>query len=82
MSRVIRSLLLAPLALALTGSVMAQAKKDNKAPPRDMPCYLTEQTVKGNDRTCVYKCQDGSPEGVTTSKQFRCPNVLFKQVKD
>ncbi|MEY4014407.1 MAG: hypothetical protein RLZZ290_1271 [Pseudomonadota bacterium] len=82
MKRFLFVYLLASFALALSASAFAQAKKDDKRPPRDMPCYLTEQTIKGNDRICSYKCQDGSPEGVTTSKQFRCPNVLFKQIKD
>jgi hypothetical protein len=46
---------------------------------QEMPCYRTEQEVKGDNRMCIWKCRDGSIESVTTPKQFQCPSVLFKR---
>ena len=46
---------------------------------QEMPCYRTEQTVKGRIRECIWQCRDGTQESVTTPKQFQCPGTLFKR---
>lgn len=46
---------------------------------QEMPCYRTEQTVKGDMRQCIWQCRDGSIESATTPKQFQCPSTLFKR---
>ncbi|MFZ9122534.1 MAG: hypothetical protein ACO2Z5_06380 [Burkholderiaceae bacterium] len=46
----------------------------------DIPCYISEQSVRNGMRTCIYKCQDGSADSASTESQFTCPNTIFKRV--
>lgn len=68
--------ILLPLFLFLF-SIPAISKKQERT--YEMPCYRTEMFVKGDVRTCIWKCRDGSIESVTTKKQFSCPSTLFKR---
>ncbi|MEY3969325.1 MAG: hypothetical protein RI968_859 [Pseudomonadota bacterium] len=46
----------------------------------EIPCYIAEQSVTKGRRTCIYKCQDGSPESASTESQYTCPNTIFKKI--
>jgi len=46
----------------------------------EVTCHISEQSVRNNMRTCIYKCQDGSPETASTESQFTCPATIFKTI--
>jgi hypothetical protein len=76
-------ILLAPVVLAvfLAGCDTASNvhKTVNKPKNTEITCHLSEQSVRNNMRSCVYKCQDGSPESASTESQFGCPTTIFKK---
>ena len=54
-------------------------KTVNKPKNTEITCHLSEQSVRNNMRSCVYKCQDGRPEAASTESQFGCPPTIFKK---
>jgi hypothetical protein len=46
----------------------------------EVTCHISEQSVHNSMRTCIYKCQDGSPETASTESQFTCPATIFKRI--
>ena len=54
-------------------------KTVNKPKNTEITCHLSEQSVRNNMRSCVYKCQDGRPEAASTESQFGCPTTIFKK---
>jgi hypothetical protein len=70
------------IAIAVITAEARDARLTGKPQPertQEMPCYRTEQMVKGDNRTCIWQCRDGTVESATTPKQFQCPSTLFKR---
>ena len=69
--------------LILSGcDTASNVHKTVNQPKKDMEvtCHISEQSVRNNMRTCIYRCQDGSPETASTESQFTCPATIFKRI--
>ena len=83
-TEIMKTVMMLIMAMTISQEVTARDPRLSGAPPaqrtEEMPCYITEQSVKGTVRTCIWQCRDRSIESVTTPKQFQCPSTLFKRI--